>query len=107
MPVVSVSASIGLAPSAWVFPRMSVTVSVTTLAAGDSAIRKTRTLTNRRMTRSIVLLEIETRVHRGHLIAVAVEHQRRPARELADPPLAALRPARVIDGRVDVGVEPV
>ena len=49
MPVVSVSVSIGLAPSACVFPRMSVTVSVTTLAAGDSAMRKTRTLTNRRM----------------------------------------------------------
>src|SRR5687768_14446024 len=111
MPVVSVSVSIGFAPSACVVPRMSVIVSVTTVAAGAAATRKTRTLIRRRMTLPapplIVLLQVEPGVERGDLVAVAVEHQRRPPYQLTDAALAALRPARMIDRRVDVGVEAV
>src|SRR5436190_19194650 len=41
------------------------------------------------------------------LLRVAVEHQRRPATELADAPLARLAPARMIYVRVHVGIETV
>ncbi len=42
-----------------------------------------------------------------HLFGIAVEHQRRAAAQLADAALGGLRPARVVDLGVDVGVEAV
>ncbi len=50
-------------------------------------------------------------VEARHLLAVAVERQRRPAlgqqSALADAPFGRLAPARMIDLRVDVGIEAV
>src|SRR2546427_4455322 len=57
------------------------------------------------------LLEEPSQVHPGvemrDLVRVAVEGEGRPPRELADPPLGGLAPARVIDGGVYVCVEAV
>src|SRR5262245_15280791 len=61
----------------------------------------------RRVTASIELAQVHARVERGHLVGVAVEHERLAAAELADAPLGGLAPARVIDRRIDVGVEAV
>src|SRR5436190_10377753 len=58
-------------------------------------------------TGSVVLLQIQSGVKARDLIAVAVEHQRLPAEELADAPLGRLSPPRMIDVRVHVGIEPV
>ena len=55
----------------------------------------------------VILLEIHPRVEAGHLIAVAVEHQRLAAQELADPAFGGLGPARMVDRRVHVRVEAV
>src|SRR6188472_1110531 len=60
---------------------------------------------NRR--RSEVLPEIHAGVERRDLVPVAVEHQRRPASQVGQASLAGLAPARVIDFRVDVRVEPI
>src|SRR5882672_7657426 len=61
-------------------------------------------------TRLVVLREIEAGVQARDLIGVAVEHQRRcSSREqtAAELPFAGLAPARVIDLRIHVRVEPV
>src|SRR5690349_6717094 len=103
--------SIGFAPALPRRARMPVET------AGDRANTKTRTLARRmgrgasrggvHRGRSVVLLQVHPGVERRDLIAVAVEHDGRPAEELADTALARLRPARVIDGRVHVRVEAV
>ena len=41
------------------------------------------------------------------LFGIAIEHERLAALEFADAPLAGLGPARMIDLRVDIGVETV
>src|SRR5689334_4862353 len=59
----------------------------------------------------VVGLEIEAGVEACHLLAVAVEHQRRsPLHEqsaLADAALGGLAPARVVDVWIDVGIKAV
>src|SRR5207342_2956767 len=42
-----------------------------------------------------------------HLIAIAIEHQRLAAQELADAAFGRLAPARMVDRRVDVRIEAV
>src|ERR1051326_1327969 len=84
-------------------------------AAGTSAARKTRGLRPNRTARSESLkgaLEIPPEIHAGverrDLVAVAVEHLRLVALEEARQPLLGrLAPARMVDRRVHVGVEPV
>src|SRR5688572_1200125 len=56
---------------------------------------------------SEVPAEVHSRVERGDLVSVAVEHQRLTLEELADAAFASLAPSRVIDLRVHVGVEAV
>src|SRR5690606_244974 len=57
--------------------------------------------------RSVVPSQIHSCVQRSDLFCVAVERQRRTLEEFADPALARLAPARVIDFRVHIGVEAV
>src|SRR4051812_40005004 len=49
--------------------------------------------------------EVHVGIERGDLLGVAVEHERVAAEELADAPLRRLAPARMIDRRIDVGIE--
>src|SRR5262245_34970775 len=60
---------------------------------------------------SVVRLEVQTTVEARDLVAVAVEHERRPApgeqATLADAPLRRLAPARMVHLRVHVGIEAV
>src|SRR4029077_2182611 len=82
--------------------RFPVSPAHTSHAHGPRAARKTsglRTL--------IVLPQIHAAVQAGHLIPVAVEQHRLSHEELADTPLLSLAPARVIDGRIHVGVKAV
>src|SRR6185436_18875480 len=55
----------------------------------------------------VELPEVHSGIERRNLVAVAVEHQRLAPEELAEAALAALRPARMIDLRIDVRVEAV
>src|SRR5262245_18621238 len=55
----------------------------------------------------VELPQIHPRVERRHLIGVAVERERLAAAELADPALGGLTPARMVHGRVHVGIEAV
>src|SRR5688572_26502978 len=59
---------------------------------------------------SIKFLQIHSLVQRRDFLLIAVEHRRRHARleqPTADAPLARLGPARMVDLRIDVGVEAV
>src|SRR5688572_15054479 len=57
---------------------------------------------------SVILAQVHARIKRGYLIGVSVEGQRgNPAEAATDTALRRLRPARMIDGRVHVGVEAV
>src|ERR1700681_1029447 len=56
---------------------------------------------------SEVPLQVHARVEAGHLLAVAVEHQRLAPEELADAALGRLAPARVVHRRVDIRIEAV
>src|SRR5579864_4232404 len=51
--------------------------------------------------------QVHARVEAGHLVAVAVEHQRLAPEELSDSALRRLAPARVVHRRVDVRIEAV
>ena len=54
----------------------------------------------------IILLQIHTGIQRGNLFGIAVERQRLAFEKLANAPLAFLRPARVINLGIDIGVKP-
>ena len=95
MPVVSSSSSTGLAPS------RSCSVRHASHAAGTSARRKIARLLqageHQQGNASVILAEIHAGVQRRHLIAVAVEHHRRPRQQIRQAPLPRLAPARMID----------
>src|SRR6186997_816833 len=57
--------------------------------------------------RSVIRSQVHAGVQAGDLVAVAVEHQRLPLAKFAQPALGLLRPTRVIDVRIHVGVEPI
>src|SRR6266571_1062306 len=92
-------------------------------ANGPRLAMKTRGLSTHRTARSeslkpqplaishqlalVISLQIHPAIHAGHLITVAVEHQRLAPQELADAAFGRLRPARMVDGRVHVRVEAV
>src|SRR6266511_3878502 len=57
------------------------------LAAKTSGLRTKRTVLSDSVKRLVVLLQIQARVHARDLVGIAVEHQRLPAEELADPAL--------------------
>ena len=66
---------------------------------------------NRRQAHLEILPQIHAAIQRRHLIGIAVEQQRRLAFDVenaagADEALGGLRPARMIDVRVHVGVKP-
>src|SRR5277367_5042771 len=54
-----------------------------------------------------IFLQVHARVQTGDLVAVAIEHQGRPAQKLAEAALLGLAPARVIDFRIYVRIETV
>src|SRR4051795_9712731 len=81
MPVVSSKSSTGL------IPRRPVSVLVTSQTKGVRHDRKTQTFAAFCMPLEIAP-EIHTRIHRGNLVAVSVEHLRRPRQECADAALA-------------------
>src|SRR5712691_11223576 len=56
---------------------------------------------------SMVLLQIHSVVEAGDLIAVAVEHESGAREDFAEAALLGLAPARMIDIRIDVGVETI
>src|SRR6476661_9664970 len=91
--------------------RLPVSAAQTSHANGPRAVTKTSGFRKNRRMRSgkcndsVVLSQIHARVELGHLVAVAVEHQRLAPEELADAPLGRLGPPWVIDRRFDVGVE--
>src|SRR5262245_55255598 len=104
-PVSFVSALSGLAL------RWPVTAAHTSHAAGPSDARNARGLKTKRTVRSDIGSVVSPEVHAGvearDLVGVAVEHERLAREELADSPLLRLTPARVIDGRIHIGVEAV
>src|SRR5215472_17646757 len=55
----------------------------------------------------VVALQIHAGVERRDLVAVAVEHERLAASQLADTPLVGLAPARMAHFWIHVGVEAV
>src|SRR5688500_12028472 len=81
------------------------------LASGGRAAVRTGAVTTRCVAAidpsSEVLAQVHACVQTGNFFGVAVEGQRRPPPKLADAPLAALAPARMIHFRVHVGVEAV
>src|SRR5438034_10165832 len=77
------------------------------LSSIESTINPQSAIRNPQSAISVVLAEIESGVQRSDLIAVAVEHDRPAAQELADAALGALAPSRMIDAGVDVRVEAV
>src|SRR5690606_33569050 len=61
---------------------------------------------------SVVGSQVHAVIEAGHLVRIAVEHQRRTAggpeeTTLADADFARLAPARMVDLRIDVGVEAI
>src|SRR2546426_7415806 len=96
--------AIGLAPSSPRQPRRRIAPS------GTSAPTTTPGLShgNGRARRTLEeLAQVHAGVEAGHLLGVAVEGQRRPATELADPSLGRLAPAWMVDRRIHVRVEAV
>src|SRR3569832_2909547 len=57
--------------------------------------------------RSKIFLQVHTRVERGRLARIAVEHQGVAYKEVTDAPLLGLAPARVIHLEIEVGVKAV
>src|SRR4030095_4677643 len=113
-PVSWVISAIGLPPSA------SMTAPYVSHATGPRHATNTRLLTSLRnrnpqssirnpqsaIRNSVVFLQIHPGVERRDLI-VAVEHQRLALEELANPPLARLRPTRMVHFGIHVRVETV
>src|SRR5450432_2574024 len=68
-------------------------------------------LCRRSRTQSLeVLLQVHAIVEAGHLVAIAIEHERRPALledRLTDAALAGLRPAGMVHRRVHIGVKAI
>src|ERR1051325_27672 len=56
---------------------------------------------------SEVFAEVHSRIHRGDLVGVSVEHQRGPLEEITDAPLAGLAPPRMIHIRIYVRVKAI
>src|SRR5262249_21430374 len=94
----------GLALRSRVAARYSRTTSGARQTAQTAIFSRTR---DRRDIPSVQLSHVHSGVERRALVLVAVEHRRLAPPELADAPLRRLAPARVIHGRIDVGVEPV
>src|SRR5437016_4813724 len=95
-------------------PRLPLTACCTSQAAGPRQASQIEgfspsVIQSRRATArgSVVGPQVHTRVKRGDLIGVAVEHERRALEKLAHPPLLGLAPARMVYVRIHVGVEPV
>src|SRR5436190_799258 len=86
--------------------RLPVSPAETSHTAGATEARNAAGLRTRRTRRSdmasVVSAQVHARVQAGHLIAIAVEHERFPREELADTAFLRLAPARVIDRRVHV-----
>src|SRR4051794_13326459 len=80
--------------------RFPVKIAQTSHPAGPRPARKTAGFRTQRVVlfdgTSEVLLEIDTGIEAGHLIAVPVEHQRLSPEELTDPTLRGLGPPRVV-----------
>src|SRR5687767_12324858 len=58
--------------------------------------------------RLVVFCQVHPRVQFSHLVAVAVEQDgRRNLEQSGQPDFLRLAPARMVDGRIDVGVEAV
>src|SRR5437667_6816102 len=56
---------------------------------------------------SVVFLQVHPVVQARNFVAIAVEGQGLALEELAQAPLSRLAPARMVDGRIYVGVEAV
>src|SRR6516225_6126725 len=59
---------------------------------------------------SVVSLQVHAGIERGDLLAIAVEDQGGPAlpkQPVADAPFGGLAPTRMVDRRIDVGVEAI
>src|SRR5690606_27496176 len=105
-PVACSSASGGLAPSLslrsrWISTASGIAPPMMTAGLSTWSTRRSNFI------RSVVPSQIHSCVQRSDLFCIAVERQRRTLEELADPALARLAPARVIDFRVHMGVEAV
>src|SRR6185369_9903037 len=105
-PSVLVMKLMGLAPRSSVQARWAKSVS------GARQIPHTATLSPIRAgrvtaVRSVVLLQVHPGVERRHLLGISVERKCGAAAKLTDAPLVRLAPARMADGRIDVGVEAV
>src|SRR5450830_1884228 len=113
-PVLRVMNSIGLAPSLSRKPN-ATSRSKGNKASTNNTLRNKRTCVVERSLSDIghtlkIALQIHAAIQPGDIV-VAIEHQRLAlAREeavLTDAPLGGLRPARVVDIRIDVGIKTV
>src|SRR4051794_21363380 len=97
--------SIGLAVRSWFHARQQAQKTGARLARNTTAL--VHLCFNMMRSTSVVFLEIHLVVEARHLIAVAVEHQRRAFAELAQSPLARLAPSRMVHFRVYIRVEAI
>src|ERR1700730_13371996 len=89
--------------------RFPWTACIPSIPSGSRQRRNTTTLVHllvrmefNSQLRSVIFLQVHPVVEAGHLVAIAVEHQRRTAQEFSEAPLLCLAPARVVHIRIHV-----